>query len=270
MNQLITDSTSLTSQSEELPSTPTDTGHLDRSADFPLAVVWPGTYFSQGPSVQPFTTATRDFIGGWGHSNLTGGPALLWTNLSRFTDREQVILIGSQSTVLDQEDPRPEGSTADEGTDPRIGELLVDYFKRLVHDSVDEVFVDGMESALSKGINVAVETFGESAVTAIEKLLGTDGANVEVVGEILRQLGSIEDPWTHYRRLSILTDNLKSTDPRIRDAAAIGIAALDDPAATDAIRGALDQESSLQLQGNLRLVLDQLQATQNDTFLEDD
>ena len=87
----------------------------------------------------------------------------------------------------------------------------------------DEVFVDGMESAFSRKLTLAVEIHGDIAVCAIERLMTCDSVNVEVAGEILRQIGSMQDPRTHRSRLAVLTSNLKVTDPRLRDAASIGL-----------------------------------------------
>ena len=67
---------------------------------------------------------------------------------------------------------------------------------------------------------------------------------------------------TRRSRLTVLTSSLKSPDPRLRDAASIGLAALDDPAAIEDLRDAIDQGAFPQLRQNLTLTLDQLQATQ--------
>ncbi len=143
-----------------------------------------------------------------------------------------------------------------------LEESLVDHFNKLAHDTTGEVFVDGMESAFSYGITLAVETHGDIAVRAMERLMSSNGVNVEVAGEILRQMGSMEDPRTHRGRLAVLTSSLKSPDPRLRDAASIGLAALDDPAAIEDLRDAVDREAFPQLRRNLTLALDQLQAAQ--------
>ena len=72
----------------------------------------------------------------------------------------------------------------------------------------------------------------------------------------------MEAPRTRRSRLAVLTSSLKSPDPRLRDAASIGLAALDDPAAIEDLRDAVDREAVPQLRHNLTLALDQLQAAQ--------
>ena len=143
-----------------------------------------------------------------------------------------------------------------------LEEQLLGYFIKLVREAADEVFFDGMESVFSQHMNSAIGEYGDAAVHAIQRLLSSRKADAETAGEILRQMGSIGDPPTHRSRLNILTDQLKSPDPRIRDAASLGLAALDDPTAIGEVQKALASESSSRLRGNLRLVLDQLQLTQ--------
>lgn len=125
-----------------------------------------------------------------------------------------------------------------------------------------EVFADGMESSFSRKLILAVEIHGDIAVCAIERLMTCDSVNVEVAGEILRQIGSMQDHRTHRSRLKVLTSSLKSADPRLRDAASIGLAALDDPAAIKELREAIDCEVFPRLKQNLTLALNQLQETQ--------
>ena len=138
---------------------------------------------------------------------------------------------------------------------------LVRYFDKLIHDSVDDVFFDGMESELSRQLMFAVETYEHIAIRAIDRLLDLNQTDVEAVGEILRQLGSMENTLTHASRLTILINKLQSSDPRIRDAASLGLAALDDSAAISAIQSALERESYPELRESLELVRDQLQST---------
>ena len=261
------ESTALVSRTENLPHSPAETGYFDLATDFLVPFAWSENRVIQGSDVEQVTADISHLTPDLGHSNFTGGLKVLLADSSPFVERVQLIPIGSGSTTIDQDRPVAEGSTADEVSNHHFEVLLLDHLNNLVDEAVDEVFVDGMESALSKGVKFAVEAFGGSAISAIEKILSPDSANVEIVGEILRQLGAIEDPQTHYRRLRVLETNLESSDPRIRDAASIGIAALDDPAATDAVCRALDREGSFPLQRNLNLVLDQLQATQSGTLL---
>lgn len=144
----------------------------------------------------------------------------------------------------------------------RLEAYLLDRLTATFVEAVDEVFADGMESVFSRKVLSIIRTHGDVVIRAIDRVIQSERANVEVAGEVLRQVGSIADPRTHHSRLTLLLRKLESPDPRIRDAASIGIAALDDPAAIGSIRRAVERERSPLLKRNLQLVLDQLQATQ--------
>ena len=166
------------------------------------------------------------------------------------------VFIASETDYLNSAD-----STGTMVSAPRWEELLVDYVCTLVREAADQVFSDGMETDFSRHLTQTIQNHGEIAVRAIDAVISSGGASVEVAGEILRQIGSMEDQRTHELRLKILLDNLQDPDARIRDAASLGVAALDDPAAIGAIQNALERESSPPLRRNLELVRDQLQAT---------
>ena len=166
--------------------------------------------------------------------------------------------------VLEEVQAIPETSTHTWDSDLRdllLEEQLVSYFTNLVREAADEVFLDGMESVFSQSLTKITREYGDTCVRSIQRLLTAGEADAEVAGEILRQMGSSENPPTHRSRLKILTDQLHSPDPRIRDGASLGLAAMDDPVAMGDIQKALERESSPRLRGNLILVLDQLQST---------
>ena len=127
--------------------------------------------------------------------------------------------------------------------------------------NTEELFLDGIDSSLSRDVISAVEAFGNAAVKAVEKITDSGSANVEVVGELLRQMGYVEDIWSHQARREVLARKLESSDPRIRDAASVGIAALDDPSVLEHITRAFARETSTLVKQNLKLVMDQLQET---------
>ena len=128
--------------------------------------------------------------------------------------------------------------------DPRLEAYLIDRLHTIFVEAAEEVFEDGMESAFSRKLRSIIRTHGDVAIRAIDKVIQVEQTNVEVVGEVLRQVGAIADPRTHHSRLMLLLRQLESSDPRIRDAASIGIAALDDSAAAESIRRAVEQECS--------------------------
>ena len=72
----------------------------------------------------------------------------------------------------------------------------------------------------------------------------------------------MNDGKTHSARLSLLGHLLESQDLRIRDAASIGIEAMEDPAAIPALKHAIENEQTGWLQRYLEDVMNQLLKTQ--------
>ena len=165
------------------------------------------------------------------------------------------------STVWSASDALPESSTQISASS-NLEAILASEIKQVFRNAQDEVFADGMDSRLSHALDHAVKLHGTYAVNAIERVIRFDSPNAEIVGETLRQIGWIDDPSSQTDRLRILIKYLDSSDPRIRDAASLGIAALDDPAALPAVRKAMGRERSPMLHRNLELVVEQLQETQ--------
>ena len=128
-------------------------------------------------------------------------------------------------------------------------------------DAYDTIFMDGMDSIFSRDLQSIIQKYGNKAITGIEwAILKFEKTRPDLASETLRQIGSNTHQATHQNRLRVLTDNLESPDPRIRDAAGIGIAAMDDTKAIWYIRQAIEREKSIPLQHNLELVLKQLLA----------
>ena len=159
-------------------------------------------------------------------------------------------------------EPTAEGSTGIINNTPQAEEVIRDHLERLVALSADEVFLDGMESRLSFRLKHLLGVGGNATIRVIRSLLDSERLNVEEVGEVLRVLGDFEDLTTHRSRLSLLVDCLCFRDSRIRDAASIGIASLDDPSALPEVETAAKEEWLPELKEDLQLVVDQLRAGQ--------
>lgn len=128
----------------------------------------------------------------------------------------------------------------------------------IFRDADDEIFHDGMDSEFSRRLRDAIALHGNTAIETLETRLLAPESNTEASEEALRVLGDIKDTRTHAARLALLLRALESPDARIRDAASIGIAALDDPAAIDGLQCAIEAERSAWLRTNLDLTLRQL------------
>ena len=178
-----------------------------------------------------------------------------------FEEKSPFVVLRAKTSLDYQQGRAPDSSTSSDGYSSHLRIYIVEHLMETVRIASEEVFVDGMESVLSEGLSMLIETYGDIAVSAVEHVLGLYYDRAEIVGESLRQLGQIEDPQTHRSRLTALVAHLDSSDPRVRDAANLGLAALDDPKAIKALKYALERESSPQLRSNLELVLVQLQST---------
>lgn len=139
---------------------------------------------------------------------------------------------------------------------------LIDMLAKLFDDAGDEVFEDGMDTVFSSGLKHIILNHGENAIYALEKVIASPHADVEIVEEVLRQISHIDDRSTHLHRLALLERELELPNSRIRDAASLGIAAMDDPKSIPALQKAICNEQYGQLRKNLEEVLAQLQDTQ--------
>ena len=157
-------------------------------------------------------------------------------------------------------EPLAVGSTGLINVTPQTEEAIRSHLERLIALSADEVFLDGMESRLSYGLKQLLGISSSSTIQVIRSLMDSGTMNAEVVGEILRVFGDFEDSITHHSRLSVLLECLRSKDSRIRDAASLGIASLDDPAALQEVNEAMEREPLPMLREDLQLVVDQLRA----------
>lgn len=143
--------------------------------------------------------------------------------------------------------------------EPTLEESIYDRLHGLFLDASDEIFEDGMNTNFSTNLHRIIQNNGVAAINVLERLVWNDDANVEVVEEALRQIGHMDHRSTHRSRLSLLKRALESRNPRVRDAACIGIEAMEDPDAIKCLQSAIKKEQSEQLRQNLIDVLEQLQ-----------
>ncbi len=128
-------------------------------------------------------------------------------------------------------------------------------------EAANEEFEEGAQSSFSRTLVSLIVTFGNDTLKAIEQLLDSPAVDPEVAGEALRQIGVVRhDDSKKYRRV-ILEQQLRSPSPRRRYAAALGLAAMDDPGAISALEETIVVEQDLRLRRYLSLVLEQLQDT---------
>jgi HEAT repeat protein len=126
----------------------------------------------------------------------------------------------------------------------------------------EETFDDGAESNFERVLVRLVHVGGNEAVKAIERVLEAPTTPTEIAGEVLRRLGAMTDGRSKKYRMSILQRYLASPSSRLRYAAAVGLAAMDDATTISAIVEAMQTESNRDILRTLEQVLEQLQATE--------
>ena len=163
----------------------------------------------------------------------------------------------------------PVASPSQNGADARAdsdGEILAQFERAIMLSRhSQEVFHDGMDSVFSRNFHALIDAHGVRALDALRAYMKSDRANGEYVGEALKELGNREDSETHAARLDMLTGCLFSVpDALILDDVSLGIAALDDPAALNAVETALASEPTEFLQYSYTLVVEQLRETKKE------
>ena len=135
----------------------------------------------------------------------------------------------------------------------------VDATLNLVFEEAhDEEFENGMESKFSERLSAIVNLHDQVAVEAIGRKLKAKNIRIEVLIEALRQIGQLDHEPTRRIRLKLLEPFLRNDNIRLRYAACLGLAALDDVAAFSALGKALDAEPSHKIRVILLQVLNQL------------
>lgn len=124
-----------------------------------------------------------------------------------------------------------------------------------------EEFEHGMESAFSRELERWIGESGPTAVEVFTYLITRELVSTAVAAEALKTLGSFDDPGTYDYRRWLLERSLRCSQAIVRDAAALGIASLDDPHAIIFLCDAIANEENPDLREDLAQVLSQLEDT---------
>ena len=131
-------------------------------------------------------------------------------------------------------------------------------FVRYINEARNERFEDGMESRFSKRVRKSILSGGTNAVSAWTQALNLRENAYETTEEFLRTIGDMRDEKSHGQRREVLTEMLRHGKPTVRDAARLGLAALDDRSTLPAVREALVTETEEWVSRGLRQVAEQL------------
>jgi HEAT repeat protein len=130
----------------------------------------------------------------------------------------------------------------------------------LVELAKDEIFEDGLESEFTKGLYILLKTQGDRALAALISVVEDENVNEEIAAEILLWLGRQDHESSHQARLNLLERCLQSDSARVRDAASVALASMDDPNALPALKLAIGREKYSDLRDDMRQVLAQLES----------
>ena len=149
-------------------------------------------------------------------------------------------------------------------TDRALGipPLVQSKFATAVALAGEEWFEDGVESRFSRTLSTLLYAYGDAAVAAVERYLGSRDINIEVAVEAAQWLGDVDhSASSSYRRTLLEKTLMYAPTARLRHGAATGLATMDDPSSYSVVLEALGRESNRGLRQLLQLVADQLGRT---------
>jgi len=143
-----------------------------------------------------------------------------------------------------------------------IPQLVQSKFSVAVTFAREEWFEDGVESKFSRALSTLLYAYGDAAVAAVERYLGSPDINTEIAVEAAQWLGDVDHPASRdYRKALLEKTLLHAPTSRLRHGAATGLAAIDDPSSYPIVLEARTRESNRGLRQFLQLVVDQLGRT---------
>jgi|GEM_PF-5995735 len=136
---------------------------------------------------------------------------------------------------------------------------IEDKIRVLFEAAKEEIFEDGMESNLTRGLSTLVEQDGAEAIIVLIRLIEIENRNDEIAAETLRWAGRLDHPSSYEPRLSLLEGSLGDDSARVRDAASLALASMDDEHALPALRAAIAREKYAELREDMQQILAQLE-----------
>ncbi len=116
-------------------------------------------------------------------------------------------------------------------------------------------FEDGLENGFTNQLFDALRKYGNTAVEELATVIFLPGINVDAAAQALMFLGRVNHESSYLARSWVLQRGLFSSLDRIRDAAVVGIASLNDPRARESLSKAIERERSSYLREDMGRVL---------------
>jgi hypothetical protein len=126
--------------------------------------------------------------------------------------------------------------------------------------ALEEEFEDGMSSNLARDLTMYIEREGEAGIRGLEMQVDSGFISIRVLAETLRVLGKIEHQNSRSARVALLIRQLNSDSHYVRDAAGLGLSAMQDARAIPHLRLAIDHEPLDELRRDLQQVIRDLES----------
>lgn len=136
---------------------------------------------------------------------------------------------------------------------------LENRIRALFEPAKEEIFEEGMESDFTRGLSRLMAERGAEAIAALTRLIESEDKNDEIAAEALRWVGRFDHPSSYEARLSLLERSLGDASARVRDAASVALASMDDERAVPALRTAIAREKYAELREDMEQILAQLE-----------
>jgi hypothetical protein len=124
-----------------------------------------------------------------------------------------------------------------------------------------EEFDTDVSYDFTNAINRLIQSKGKRLFHAIDQLLNTRSVSEDMVFEILRAFGRIDDENTKEARYEFIIRFLKNESPIIRDGAITGLSFLDDKRALLQLRMLFEKESIPTLKNNIKVAIKGLESS---------
>jgi hypothetical protein len=121
-----------------------------------------------------------------------------------------------------------------------------------------EIIEDGESNAVTERLEELFLRDSRALIPALARLIVGARTPPIIAAEILKELGRMRDPASHWDRRWLLERALSVPSPFVKDGAGLGLARLGDPEALRYLRRAIDAEADAQTRTDLQLVVDEL------------
>lgn len=166
----------------------------------------------------------------------------------RFYTRQARIQTHSYHEVLDTVSTY---TTQISASELQTEQSVINIFDAYQHEEFDTDIAYDFTNAL----DILIRANGKPAVRIINNLIKRHVLDNDIISEILKALGRIEDENTKYERYELLIGLIKNEAAIIRDGAVSGLSFLDDKRALPQLRMLFESESIPILKNNIKVAI---------------